>query len=235
MGHELTTRERLVQGNCTAEEADNFLATLESTNATLREENEGLRAYLPRVDDPQDIRPFVIDRGMTPDPAWVVRVQYAGKETLVGRHRSKEECVIAIAPLFLPERKLRAENARLEGEVERLRGPEPKRIQPCGCQCCVCDNEERCLGCGAHRCANVDGNCVFRPENRENIVYETGETMASLRAENAELREKAERLEAELLSLNALGCNCNKIICQRCYSLGASDVVAALEARCGED
>ena len=36
MAHELTVRERIVQGNCTAEEAESFIAALEDDRASLQ-------------------------------------------------------------------------------------------------------------------------------------------------------------------------------------------------------
>jgi len=34
------------------------------------------------------------------------------------------------------------------------------RNQPCGCICCICEDDDRCYGCGANKCQSGD-DCVF--------------------------------------------------------------------------
>ena len=46
--------------------------------------------------------------------------------------------------------------------------PTYARVQPCGCVLCVCDDEDKCHGCGAKRCG--DDGCDVRRGVR---VYET--------------------------------------------------------------
>jgi len=64
--------------------------------------------------DPKDTRPFEIMRGLTPDPAWVVRAHIGGNSIVVFRAQTFNECVKAFAPIFVPE-------LRLLGEIESLR------------------------------------------------------------------------------------------------------------------
>ena len=49
----------------------------------------------------------------------------------------------------------------LERKAAALRAPEVKteepRRYPCGCVSCVCDCDERCLGCGAKNCGTHPG------------------------------------------------------------------------------
>lgn len=71
--------------------------------------------------DPNDTEPFRIERGMTGDPKWVVRMAIDGGWVVVFRGQSKEDCVSAIAPFFIPERRLLARIAELEAECEALR------------------------------------------------------------------------------------------------------------------
>ena len=40
-----------------------------------------------------------------------------------------------------------------------LADEELARVQPCGCVVCYCENQERCLGCGAKKCGG--SLCVF--------------------------------------------------------------------------
>jgi len=70
--------------------------------------------------DPNDIRPFEIHRGLTPNPAWVIHVRLGGGVAVALRAQSYEECVEAIAPVFLPERRLLARIAELEAQNKRL-------------------------------------------------------------------------------------------------------------------
>ena len=39
---------------------------------------------------------------------------------------------------------------------KRLNGIIVKRVQPCGCVMCICDDDVKCHGCGAKMCDNTD-------------------------------------------------------------------------------
>ena len=70
--------------------------------------------------DTKDIRPFTIERGLTRDPAWVIRLDIGGNRPVVLRASSFEECVEAISPFFFPERRLLGELETVRGTIERL-------------------------------------------------------------------------------------------------------------------
>jgi len=85
-----------------------------------------------------------------------------------------------------------AELARLRAELaaarDALTTPPLARMQPCGCVVCVCDDHERCHGCGAVACN--DPSCVFTSaETRQRIIYDGSPSYAQLRAENERLRQ----------------------------------------------
>ena len=58
----------------------------------------------------------------------------------------------------------------LEVLTKLREAPEPLRNQPCGCILCVCDTEDRCLGCGAKMCEKHQ-KIGHLPQ--EEIVYPT--------------------------------------------------------------
>ena len=73
----------------------------------------------------------------------------------------------ALSPVDNEEGVGETSKKRLDGKPECLGSPTPEpakvlaRHQPCGCVVCICDSDERCLGCGAKNCGTP--GCVFSP------------------------------------------------------------------------
>ncbi len=69
---------------------------------------------------------------------------------------------------------LRTENKALREQVQGIR---PKRVQPCGCVLCFCEDDVRCSGCGAENCGNPECEVA-----KGNLIYEQHPYIEALHA-----------------------------------------------------
>lgn len=79
--------------------------------------------------------------------------------------------------------------------------PSIKRIQPCGCVVCICEDEDRCHGCGATSCRTPE--CVFRGVTHR-IEYDDAPSYIQLRAQLSTALSELAAARADLAQINLL-------------------------------
>ncbi len=79
--------------------------------------------------------------------------------------------------LGITERELRSDRNQIKALREQVQGIRPKRVQPCGCVLCFCEDLVRCSGCGAENCGNPECEVA-----KGNLIYEQHPYIQALRA-----------------------------------------------------
>lgn len=94
----------------------------------------------------------------------------------------------------------------LAEQRQRFIEPPLAREQPCGCVVCVCDDDERCYGCGAKNCDDPSA-CVLRLGDRNGRAYRDAPSYGGLLAKLAEqeARHRREVLEARIEEVQQWG------------------------------